>query len=178
MNKKGVIGIIIFFLVLFTILIVGFIGAMFVSVISFTSDELTPIMEDLGVVGNTNLSEAGEITFGTLETFINSFSWMMGFLYVVALIFSVIFAISINNNPHPVFVGFYFFLMILLIFGAIIMSNMYENIYTGTDIVATGLQDQALLSYMILYSPFILSLIAFIVGIYLFAIKPEDGGGI
>ncbi len=178
MNKKGVMGIIIFFIVLFTILIVGFIAAMLVSVFAFTSDELTPIMEDLGVIGSANLSQAGEFTFGTLDTFVNSLSWLMGFLYVVALIFSVIFAVSLNYNPHPVFIGFYFFLMILLIFGAIIMSNMYEDIYTASDIVAQGLQNQALLSYMILYSPFILTIVALIVGVYLFSVRQEDGSGI
>jgi hypothetical protein len=58
------------------------------------------------------------------------------------------------------------------------MSNMYEDLYEGTDLIAVSLQEQGLMSYMILYSPFVMVLIAFVVGIYLFA-KPsqEDSGG-
>ena len=54
---------------------------------------------------------------------------------------------------------------------------MYENIYKGTDEIAIRLQEQTLTSYLILYSPFILSLIAIITGIYLFTKPLESSGG-
>ena len=176
MNKKGVIGIIIFFVLLFLILIIGFIAAMAVGIIDFASDTVTPVLKDLGVVGDTNVSQAAEFTFGVTDKLVQSLPWVVGFLYVAALIFSVLFAISYKESPHPVFIGFYVILIILLIFGSIVMSNMYENIYMGTDEIAVRLQEQILLSYMILYSPAILSLIALLTGIYLFA-KPAETGG-
>ena len=49
-NKKGGIGIIIFFFVLMSLLVVGFIAAMVMSVVDFASDEITPIMTELGMV--------------------------------------------------------------------------------------------------------------------------------
>lgn len=176
MNKRGIIGIIIFFVFLFLILILGFIGAIAIGVVDFASDTITPVMTDLGVVGPANLSEASEYTFGTVNTLVQALPWLFGFLYIGALIFSVIFVIAYGQNPHPAFIGFYFIMIILLIFGSIIMSNMYEEIYRENDEIATRLQEQTLLSYMILYSPFILALIALLTGIYLFA-KPSEGGG-
>jgi len=177
MNKKGnAIGIILFFVFLFLVLIIGFIGVMVVGVVDFAGDTVTPVMEDLGMIDSTNVSEAAEFTFGAVNTTVQAFGWLLGLLYVSALIFSIIFAISYSSNPNPVFIGFYFVLIILLIFGSIIMSNMYEDIYRGTDEIATRVQEQTLMSYMILYSPFILSMIALLTGIYLFA-KPGEGGG-
>lgn len=177
-NKKGQMGIIIFFFLLLTILIIGFIAAMVVGIIDFASDTITPIAEELGVVGSSNVSQAAQYSFGTLNIVVQSLPWIVGLAYVAALIFSVVFAIVVTYNPHPALLGLYFFLMILLVFGAIIMSNMYQDIYTGTDEIATRLQEQTLLSYMILYSPFILALIAGITGIYLFTAQREEGGGL
>lgn len=180
MSKKaqgGAIGIILFFLILFTILIVGFIAAMAYGIIHYASGIITPTIEGIGMVGDTNVSEAATYSFGTLDTVINSFGLMIGVAYVLALIGSIIFAVSYNYNPSPVFIALYFGLVLLLIMGSIIMSNMYENIYSGEDIIATELQSQTILSYMILYSPAILTIIAFITGIYIFAIKSSQEGG-
>jgi len=168
-NKRGMIGIILFFVMLFVILIVGFMGAMIVGVVDYTFDEITPIMTDLGMAGDFNASQAGEFTFGTLNTIIQAFPWLIALAYVLALVASLLFVIGYNFNPHPVFIGFYIALMLLLMFGSIIMSNMYQDIYDGTDIIATQLHEQALMSYMILYSPFILLLIAVVAGVLFFA---------
>jgi len=176
-NKKGVMGIILFFLLLFTILIIGFIAAVSVGIIDFASDTLSPIMQDIGMVGDTNVSEAAGYTFGTVDTMVTALPWLIAFSYVAMLIFSVVFIVSWNYNPNPVFIGIYFMFVILLIFGAIVMSNMYQDLRTGTDIVAVGLQNQAALSFMILNSPMILGLIALIVGIYIFAGKQMETQG-
>ena len=178
-DKRGVIVLILFFAVLMTILVVGFIAVMVMSIIDYGSDEITPIMTDLGVIEgtSTNLSEYGEYTFGKLDTVIQVFPWLVGFAYVAALIFTVIFAISVGSNPHPVFIGFYFALMILTIFGCIIMSNMYQDIYTGTDEMAIRLQEQTLMSYMILYSPLIIGIVTIVAGIFLFTKPSTTGGG-
>ena len=176
-EKKGAIGIIFFFMILFAILVLGFIGAMAIGIIDFASDTITPVMQDLGVAGSSNLSEAAEYSFVPLNTLVQTLPWLVGFSYVIALIFSIIFVLSYNYNPHPAFIGFYFALVILLIFGSIIMSNMYQDIYSADDEIADRLQEQTLLSHMILYSPFILTLIALVTGIYLFAGPKGEGGG-
>ena len=176
-NKRGAMGIIFFFILLFTILIIGFAAVIFVALGTYASDEITPIMQELGVVGETNMSAVSEVTFGTVDTIVGALPWLVAFSYVGMLIFSIVFIMSWNYNPNPVFIGFYFMLVILLIFGCIIMSNMYEDIYVGTDVLALGLQEQAAMSYMILYSPFIMTLMAFLVGIYIFAGKQTEMQG-
>jgi len=176
-NKKGAIGIILFFVLLFTILIFGFTASIVVSLLTYTSSEITPIMEELGMVGTTNLSEASEYSFGTLDKAVQSLPWIIAFSYVAMLIFSVVFMVSWTYNPNPIFLGLYVMFVILLIFGCIIMSNMYQDIFTGTDVLAVGLQEQMALSYMILYSPMIMAVIAFLVGIYIFAGKQTEMQG-
>lgn len=177
MNNKGQMGIIFFFIILFTILIIGFIAAIVIGLFGYAGDVVTPVFTGLGVVGDTNLSQASQDTIGIGNTFIQALPWIFGFAYVVALIGSIAFVISLESNPNPIFIGVYFMFMILLIFGSIIMSNMYQDIYTGTDVLATSLQSQTLTSYMILYSPFIMALITIIAGIYLFTRSNESLGG-
>lgn len=175
-NKKGIIGIILFFSFLFLALIIGFIAVIGVGVVDMVSDEVTPIMQELGMVGDVNLSEAADYTFKPANTFIQSLPWLVALGYIAALIFSIVFAMSYSYTANPAFIGFYFLVIILLIFGAIIISNAYQDIYTANDELASRLQENYLMSYMILYSPFILALIAFITGIYLFAGKQSTGG--
>ncbi len=176
MNKKGVIGIIIFFVALFLVLMIGFIAAIVVGLIDFAGDEITPVFQDLGVIGATNFSEAAEASVVPLNTLIQALPWLVGFAYVVMLIFSVIFAMSYSFSPNPVYIGFYIMMVLLLIMGAILMSNMYEKIYNGTDVLADRLKEQTILSYMILYSPMIMAIISFITGIYIFTRSGEGGG--
>lgn len=184
-NKKGqegFMGFVFFFLILFTILIIGFIGVVVVSVFDYTSEVVTPIMTDLGIVGGANLSEAGEVTFGTVDTIVDSLPWLLLFSYVAMLSFSLIFIISYNFNPNPAFIGVYFLFVVLLIFGSIVMSNMYQELISSNDeVIGDGLRSQTGMSYMILHSPWILGLFSFIVGIYIFAgrqTETEGGSGI
>jgi hypothetical protein len=177
MNKKGAIGLIWFAAILFLIIIVGFIAAMGIGVLDFVGDEITPIMSELGMAGDTtNMSEIAGYTFVPLNNVIQSLKWLGGLAFMMALIFSIVFGMSYSYNPHPVFIGFYFALILLLIFGTIFMSNMYEDIYTGTDDIALRLQEQTILSYMILYSPFIIALISFITGIFIFTRSGNEVG--
>ena|SRR3990167_6598434 len=181
-NKKGQIGIIYFFIIILVLLIVGFIASISLGIFNYFGDEITPILTDLGTVNisdtsEVNFSAANQYTFGTLNNVNQNLGWVFGFLYVVALLFSIGFVISYETNPNPFFIGMYFLFMILIIFGAIILSNMYQDIYDDTDEIGTRLKEQTLLSYMILYSPFILALITVIAGIYLFARPPEASGG-
>ena len=93
------------------------------------------------------------------------------------LLFSIAFVVIYGINPHPALLGLYFFLVILLIIFSIFMSNIYQDIYSGTDVLATELQSQTLMSFMILRSPFILTLIAIIAGIFMFAVQGINQGG-
>jgi len=177
-NKKAGIGIIMFFSVLLIILILGFIATMVWAVIDIASDELTPIMTELGMVDNTNLSQAAEYSFGIADNIVQALPWVIALGYVMTLIFTLVFVFIVGYTPHPAFIAFYIILMFLLIFGCIIMSNVYQDIYTGTDELATRLQEQTTMSYLILHSPFIMAMIAIIGGILMFTRQSiSEGGG-
>jgi len=176
-NKKGGIGIILFFSVLLIVLIIGFIAVIVLAVIDIASDEITPIMTELGMVDNTNLSQAAEYSFGVVDTVVQSLPWIIALGYVMTLVFTLVFVFIVGYTPHPAFIALYIVLMFLLIFGCIIMSNVYQDIYTGTDELALRLQEQTIMSYLILTSPFIMSMIAIIGGILMFTRQSTSEGG-
>jgi len=177
-NKRGGIGIIIFFAVLMGVLVIGFLASMIWSVIDIASDELTPIMKDLGMVENVNVSQAAEYSFGVLDTFVQAIPLLIAFGYVLALIFTLVFVFIVGYSPHPAYIALYIALMILLVFGCVIMSNIYQDIYTGQDELASRLQEQTIMTYMILHSPFIMAIIAIIGGVLMFGMKSinKEGG--
>jgi len=175
-GKRGAIGIIIFFSILMIVLVLGFIATIAWSVIDIVSDEITPIMTELGVVGSSNVSEYAEYGFGVANTFVQSIPWLITIGYVLSLIFTLVFVFIVGYSPNPAFIALYIALMVLLVFGCVIMSNMYQDIYTGTDEIATRLQEQTTMSHLILYSPFIMALIAIIGGVLMFAIKNTEMG--
>ena len=65
-------------------------------------------------------------------------------------------------------------LTLILIIGCIFMSNIYEDIITTDDEFADVIKEHVLITYLILYSPAIMSILAFIAGIILFS---GDRGG-
>jgi hypothetical protein len=176
-NKRGGIGIIIFFSVLIIIVILGFLAAMVWSVIDIASDEITPIMKELGMVDSVNVSQASEYSFGIVDTFVQAMPWLIAMGYVLAMIFTLVFVFIVAYTPHPAFIALYFALMVLLIFGCVVISNMYQDIYTGNDEVAARLKEQTIMSYLILHSPFIMGIIAVVGGILMFARQSSAEGG-
>ena len=177
-DKRAFVGVMFFVIILFLILILGFIGVITVGLFDYVGDTVTPVLSDFGVIGETNFTEVADNTVVPLNTFVQALPWLVGFAYVVMLIFSIIFVIGYESNPYPAFIGAYVFFIILIIFGSIVISNMYEDIYTGDDELADRLREQTTLSWMILYSPTILVIISLITGIYIFSRAGNQGGGI
>ena len=176
-NKRGAIGIIIFFAILLLVLILGFVATMAWSIWDIASDEITPVMTSIGLVGDANVSEYAEWSFGTLDTIVQALPWIIALSYLMALVFTLVFVFVVGYSPHPAFIGLYFMLMVLLVLGCIVMSNMYQDVYTGTDEIATRLQEQSTTSYLILHSPFIMGLIAVIGGVLMFTRQSSAEGG-
>ena len=181
-NKRGGIGIVIFFLVLLGVLVLGFAAALIWPMLDIVSDEITPVMEGLGMVGEANVSQAAEFSVGVTDTFVQAMPWLIAMSYVLALVFTLVFVFVGGYNPHPAFIAFFIALMLLLILGCVVISNMYQDVYTGNDEIATRLQEQTIMSYMILHSPFIMAVIAIVGGILMFGVQSVNkdgyGGGI
>jgi hypothetical protein len=177
-NKKGAMGLVFFILILITILVIGFAASLLTGVITWASDEVTPIVKEIGNVEDVgNFSQAAEYSVEPANNFVQAIPWLVGFSYVAMLLFAIFFAIGYQSNPNPFFIGFYIFLVLLVIFVSIIISQMYQDIYTGNDILATELHEQTLMTFMMLHSPWILTLIALIAGIFIFTRPVELGGG-
>ena len=139
------------------------------AILNWVFDEAIPELSNFGVVAGANLTEVASFTIAPLNNIIQSFTWLTGVLYVLMLIGSIGFIFTMKINPNRWLIGFFFMCVVILIIASIFMSNIYEEFYTGTDDLAIRLQEHTLLSFMILYSPMIFTLISFISGIILFS---------
>lgn len=139
------------------------------AVINFVFDETIPELTNLGEAGSTNLTQIADLTLVPLNSVIQSFTWLTGVLYVLMLIASIGFTLAFRITPDKWLIGFFFMCVLILIIATIFMSNIYEEFYTGTDDLAVRLQEHTVLSFMILYSPMIFTIISFISGIVFFS---------
>ena len=176
-NKKGGIEVMIFFIgLLAIILIIGFIMSVGSSVMNWTFDDVVPELTDLGMVGDTNMTDVAAITITPLNNFVQNVQWMVGVLYILMLVGSMGIAFSFRAHPNRWLIGLYLGLVLVLIMLSMFVSNMYEDFYDGTDDLSERLQEQTILSFMILYSPMIFSVIALITGAIMFAGRSDEEG--
>lgn len=175
MNKKAFMGLgaiggmIVFITILAVILLGGFAVAIVVGTADIVMTDLTPAFEGLGQAGETNLTEVSEVTITPINTVVQAFPWIVGVLYVMMLIGSIGFASLYRGSGEKFAIIGFLGLVMLLILLSILVSNMYQDLYEGDDDLALRLQEQTLLSFMILYSPGILTIIAFIGGALMFS---------
>jgi len=176
-NKKGMMGLVLVVVIIFTILVIGFFAVIGLGVFSYASDKIVPELQSVGMIDNTtNFTAAVNTAVTPITTILDNLPWLLVFGYGATLIFSLVAVVFVRYNPHPLFIGIYFMLMIMLIFMAILMSNAYEDLYNGNDDLALELQANAGMSYLLLYSPAILTVIAIFTGIFMFAGNKDEGG--
>jgi len=169
-NKKGsAYGIIFFFLILFVILILGFIISTGTGVINYVVNETVPLLTDFGMVETVNLTEIADQTIVPANNIFQNINWFIGVIYFMMLIASIGFAVYSRITPEKWLLGLYFLLMILLIMGAILISNMYEEFSTGAGEFAPYLQSQTLMNFLIIQAPLIFTIIGFITMIIIFS---------
>lgn len=172
-NKRGFFGII--FVIGALMLISLFAVALGIgsATINWVMDETVPELNNLGQVGDWNSTETMDIVINPVNNFIQSFTWMTGVIYILGIlgVFGLAFAFRTSGNKWMI--GLFFALVLILVITSMFMSNIYEDVYRGTDDLALILQEHAMLSWLVLYSPGILAIIAFIAGIILFS---GDGG--
>lgn len=174
LNKKGNINLIlIFFIILFLILFLGIIMVVGSSLLNWVFDVSVPELSDLGVIedkyASVNMTQIASYTLTPLNSVIQSFTWLTGVLYVMMLAGSFAIVFIFKAAPSKWLISIYFLLAIVLIIGSIFISNIYEDFYNGTDDLSTRLKEHTLLSFMIIYSPTIFTIIVFIVGALLFS---------
>jgi hypothetical protein len=175
MNKKGnVVAIIYMVLILFVVLVLGMFLAFGSMIINWTFDEAVPELSNLGQVGSANLTEVAGYTLSPVNSVIQSFTWLAGLLYIFSFIGCLGLAFAFRFTGSKWMMGLFIACIFMLVVASIFISNIYEDFYTGTDDVATRLQEQQILSFLILYSPMIMCVIGFLCGIIMFTGEGEE----
>lgn len=175
-NKKGnLLGIMLVLGGLFFIVMVGIMAVIGSSTINYVMDIAVPELSALGVVGDVNVSHTIDVTIDPVNTFIQNFTWVSGIIYVFGLLGIFGLAFSYKATGDKWLIGLFFAVTFILIIGCIFMSNIYEDVYNGNDQFSNIIKEHVAISWLILYSPGIMSLLAFIAGIILFSGPAGDG---
>lgn len=177
MNKQGQIGnILLFFIIVAVLIVVGVVIGILASVIDIATDTIIPEIEGIGMVGDQNITQYSQYGTTPVNTFVQNLTWIGGVMYMMGVVglFGIAFAFRLTMNR--VYIILFFGLAILMIFLSILISNIYEDIYSGGDELSTRLQDQTILSYLVLHSPLIFTIVIFASGIVLFSGVSEEGG--
>jgi len=176
MNKKGNIGLVLMiFVIVAIILCAGLFIAIGGGVIKYTFNQIAPEISSLGQIGDTNMTQVSSYTITPLGTVINSFTWLGGVIYAMLIIGLFGFAISFKVTANKIYMFLFFMLAVLIIILSIFISNIYQDFYTGTEDTAVMLQEQTLMSFLMIHSPMIFTVVIFVAGIIIFSgINQED----
>lgn len=173
-SKKGLSDMIGLFMLILLMLALAFAGAILVSVSNNVIDEFTPVVNDLGTVGDSNLTQNANIFFNPIKTLGTSMNWILGLGYAFSLFLIIALALTYRATQEKYLLVLFLLLTVLALMMSIGISNAYEDLSNGTDSVATGLQDQVLLSWLIINSPMILLIVIFIAGVIVFTGNPQE----
>lgn len=168
-NKRGQItGILYFFMALFLILFIGFLISIGTALVDFVADETIPELSNLGGDEDTNLTEYGDLTLTPVNTFIQALPGIVGTLYLIMLIGVLGLAYAFRATGERWLLFLFFGLTITLVLASITISIIYEDFYDDSGALGDRLQEQDLLSFLILYSPMLMTVIAFIGAMIMF----------
>jgi len=166
----------IFFIVIAVVLVIGLFIGIGTSVISMFMDEFVPEIESIGSIGAANVTEYAGYALTPLTTFVNSWIWIGGVLYMAALIGLFGFAIGYRATMERWFIGLFLMFAILIIILSIFISNIYQDLYEDNSEFGNNIKSQKILSFLVLQSPLILCIIIFASGIVLFSgVGAEEG---
>lgn len=174
MNKKGNFGVIL--VLTMTILFFSFIfmGAGILNgVINYAADQILPEIGGIGQVGNTNFTEIDNNILTPVDNVLGIFNTVLGMGYAMSLIMVMGLAVSLRFNGSKWLVSVFLIFAILVVGVTIYISNTYEELYQGSGAVAESLQAQPILSWLMLYSPMISTIVFFICGIIIFTGREE-----
>lgn len=174
-NKRAnvlVIGIVI--LLMFLLVLGAVMVAIGSTTINWVFDIAVPELTGLGMVGDANVTHAMDVTIAPVNTFVQNFTWVSGLIYIFGLIaiFGICYAFKSTGDKW--LISLFFACVLILTIGCIFMSNIYQDIHDGNDTFAEIMREHVLLSFLIIYSPGIMTLLAFIAGIILFS-GPQEG---
>jgi len=175
-NKAQITNIIFMVAILFIVIIVG-LGVVFGSmIINFVFDETVPELSTLGNVGSSNLTEVADLTIVPLNNVVQSFTWLTGVIYVLALFAMIGLAFAFRMTGDKWLISFFVACMFLLVLTSMFVSNIYEEFFNDGSEVGDLLHEHVIMSWLLLYSPAVMSVIGFICGVIMFTGENEFGG--
>ena len=175
-NKGQITNIIWMVGILFLLLIAG-LGLVFgAMIIDWVFDEAVPELSYLDQAGSTNLTDVASYTLKPVNSFVQSFTWMTGVLYVLALVSTIGLAVGFRMTGDKWLISFFVLCMFMLIVASIFISNIYEEFYNDGSEIGQLLHEYILMSWLLLYSPLVMCIIGFVCGIIMFTGDFNEGG--
>lgn len=157
------------------LLMISFLFSIGGVIVKETTDIIIPVFDNIGNDEPVaNISKGAQIVTRPITAIVDQFSLMTTMLFMVGIISVFALAFTFRGEVSGWNMAFFFALVMGIILIAILISNSYEDLYTGTDSIAVGLQQAGLISWLILQSPTILTIVSFIAGIILFSGSPQE----
>jgi len=175
-NKKGQLWNVV-------VLVGGLIGLVLICVgimlgwgaLKSATDVIIPEFNSIGqVTDNINISEYTEKTLTPTSSIIDNIGLIIGMIYILGILGLMTFAFIARNNMNGWLIAFFLASVLLLIAACIFASNAYEDFHNNNDEIGLILQSATLASFLIIYSPEIMTMVAFIAGIILFTGNREE----
>lgn len=126
------------------------------------------------VTDNVNVTYYADKVFAPVETILSNYALYAAILYVMGIVLIFTLAYVFRDNMSPATIALFVVSSLLIIAFAIILSNTYEVFYTDPNFINGELQQATTISYLILYSPTILTIVIFIAGIILMTGKGRE----
>lgn len=180
MNKRGALNEMIgMATLLVVIIVVSLIAVVFSAVIIYGFGIITKATTTQQLANNAaaNITQYSETTFGNINAGIQQLRWIS-----FVLIFGMIVGIFIGNflvKVHPGYFGLYVLISVAVIVFSIYISNAYEALYLSGGPLGNTLKSFVGTSWLLLYLPAWITVVAFIGAIFLFTgmnRDPEQGG--
>ena len=151
------------------LLIMAFVF-MFVLGGGILSDTLGQVFTEVRTIGsisdNVNVTEYANIAFAPVETIMDNFSLYAGVLYILGIVLIFTLAFMFRGSVSGPVMALFVISALLIITFSIVLSNTYEDFYQD-DTIGPMIQTYTLASWLIIYSPTILTIVIFLAGIIL-----------
>jgi len=175
-NKKGNLFAIIS--VLGTVVFVMAFVAMFVLGGSILNDTMGNIFGEVRSIGNitenVNVTYYADKVFTPVESILGNYSLYAAVLYILGIVLIFTLAFMFRNNLSGWTIALFVVSAILIILFSIILSNTYEEFYMDGTFIGTALHEATMASWLILYSPTIMTIVIFLAGIIMMTGKGDE----
>lgn len=173
--ENNISKVILFGLIVIVIIALGIVFAVVGGLVKWTGDSMVPQLKQVGNTPNFNMSEKVDNATRLYSNGSSLIPLMIGFLYMVALIGCIGISYAFKVSGERWLIGVYLGIFLLVLSGSILASNFYQDLYEGTGVIALQLQSMTLLSWLVLYSPIVVTVIMGIGGFFMFSGLGEEG---